>query len=352
MTRRQLRVLVVDDSPLNRDEMVISVQNAGDAEVVGVAADGSEALRMATQLRPDVITLDLEMPKMDGFSFLRVIQSVWACPVIVISGSNTDKSVFRALELGAVDFVSKPQTSVERRNLLGSVLREKLDVVRALSPGIWSKPPPSDYVRHNTPLTPRKLAGTTPRYFIALAASTGGPTALTTILSRLNADPTCAVLVAQHMPDTFTRTFAERLDRHSALEIMEARANQPILGASALVCPGRRCLEVQSDGKQFTAEVRFPTTADRYVPSADRLFASLAQHAGKNTIGVILTGMGDDGVEGARALVAAGGTVIAESAETAVVYGMPQAAVKAGVVRRSFALGDIAAYLNDAMTRT
>jgi two-component system chemotaxis response regulator CheB len=351
MTRRQLRVLVVDDSPLNRDEMVISVQNAGDAEVVGVAADGSEALRMATQLHPDVITLDLEMPKMDGFSFLRVIQSVWACPVIVISGSNTDKSVFRALELGAVDFVAKPQTSVERRNLLGSVLREKLDVVRALSPGVWSKPPHAAYVRNDTPVNPRKLVGTTPRHFIALAASTGGPTALTTILSRLNAGTACAVLVAQHMPDTFTRTFAERLDRHSALEVTEARANQPIMGASALICPGRRCLEVQSDGKQFTAEVRFPTTGDRYVPSADRLFSSLAQHAGKNTIGVILTGMGDDGVEGARALVAAGGTVIAESAETAVVYGMPQAAVKAGVIRRSLPLGDIATYLNDAMTR-
>ena len=351
MTRRQLRVLVVDDSPLNRDEMVISVQNAGDAEVVGVAADGSEALRMATQLHPDVITLDLEMPKMDGFSFLRVIQSVWACPVIVISGSNTDKSVFRALELGAVDFVSKPQTSVERRNLLGSVLREKLDMVRALSPGVWSKPPPADYVRHNTPVTPRKLQGATPRHFIAIAASTGGPTALTTIFSRLHADAGVAVLVAQHMPDTFTRTFAERLDRHCALEVTEARANQVIVGASALVCPGRRCLEVQSDGKQFTAEVRFPTTTDRYVPSADRLFTSLAHHAGKNTLGVILTGMGDDGVEGARAIVAAGGTVIAESAETAIVYGMPQAAVKAGVIRRSLPLGDIATYLNDAMTR-
>jgi len=352
MSRRQLRVLVVDDSALNRNEMVISVQNAGDAEVVGMAADGSEALRMATELHPDVITLDLEMPKMDGFSFLRVIQSVWACPVIVISGSNTDRSVFRALELGAVDFVSKPQTSMERRNLLGGVLREKLDMVRALSPGVWTRPPPVDYARHNTPpAIARKLTGLTPRHFIALAASTGGPTALTTILSRLHADATCAVLVAQHMPDTFTRTFAERLDRHSALGISEARASQVVVGASALVCPGRRCLEVQTDGKQFIAEVRFPTTNDRYVPSADRLFTSLANHSGKNTIGVILTGMGDDGVEGARAIVAAGGTVIAESAETAVVYGMPQAAVRAGVVRRSLPLGDIATYLNDAMTR-
>ena len=196
MSRRQLRVLVVDDSPLNRDEMVMSLQATGDAEVVGIAADGSEALRLVTQLRPDVITLDLEMPKMDGFSFLRVVQSVWPCPVIVISSSSSDRSVFRALELGALDFVSKPQTSAERRTLFGSVMREKLEVVRALSPGALSKPPATEYVRHATPARPRKLAGTTPRHFIVMAASTGGPTALTTILSRLHAEAHVAVLVA------------------------------------------------------------------------------------------------------------------------------------------------------------
>lgn len=351
MSRRLLRVLVVDDSALNRDEMVMSLQNTGDAEVVGVAGDGSEALQMVTQLRPDVITLDLEMPKMDGFSFLRVVQNVWPCPVIVISSCSADRSVFRALELGAVDFVSKPQTSAERRNLFGNVMREKLDVVRALTPGVWSKPPATEYVRNAPPSPPRKLVGTTPRHFIVMAASTGGPTALTTILSQLHADAHVAVLVAQHMPDTFTRTFAERLDRHCALEVSEARSNQPILGAAALVCPGRRCLEVRSDGKQFVSEIRFPNANDRYVPSADRLFTSVASLVGKNTIGVVLTGMGDDGMEGARAIFAAGGTVIAEAAETAVVYGMPQAAVKAGVVRRSLPLGDIATYLNDLMSR-
>jgi two-component system chemotaxis response regulator CheB len=215
-----------------------------------------------------------------------------------------------------------------------------------------SKAPATEYVRHTTPTTPRKLAGTTPRTFIVMAASTGGPTAVTTILSRLHADANVAVLVAQHMPDTFTRTFAERLDRHSALEVSEARSSQLIVGAAALVCPGRRCTEVRTDGKQFTAEIRFPGANDRYVPSADRLFTSVAGIAGKSTIGVVLTGMGDDGMEGARAIVAAGGTVIAEAPETAVVYGMPQAAVKAGVVRRSLPVGDIATYLNDLMARS
>ena len=149
------------------------------------------------------------------------------------------------------------------------------------------------------------------------------------------------------MPDTFTRTFAERVNKHSALEVTEARNNATVLGAAALICPGRRCLEVQFDGTRYTTDVRFPGPQDRYVPSADRLFSSLANVAAKNTVAVVLTGMGDDGVEGAKALVRRGGTVIAESEESAVVYGMPQAVVRAGIVRRSLAIDDIASYLND-----
>jgi len=347
VSKRVLRVLVVDDSPLNRDEMVSSLSSAGDAEVVGMASNGSEALERARSLKPDVITLDLEMPKMDGFSFLRIVQSVWTCPVIVISGNAKDKNVFRALELGAVDFVAKPQTRSERLSVLPNVLKEKLEAVRALTPGVWSRPPTHEESRHLTPVTPSKVQGVTPKYFIAMAASTGGPTAVTKVLSRLKADARCAVLVAQHMPDTFTRTFAERLNKHSALEVTEARNSATVLGASALICPGRRCLEVQFDGKNFTTDVRFPGLQDRYVPSADRLFTSLANVAAKNTIAVVLTGMGDDGTEGAKALVRRGGMVIAESEDTAVVYGMPQAVVRAGVVRRSLAIDDIAGYLND-----
>src|SRR5688572_6106275 len=229
MSKRVLRVLVVDDSPLNRDEMVSSLANAGDTEIVGMARNGSEALKMAPNLKPDLITLDLEMPKMDGFSFLRIVQSVWTCPVLVISGNSADKNVFRALELGAVDFVAKPQTRAERLSVLPNVLREKLEAVRALSPGVWSRPPTYAEARLHTPLTSAKLQGVTPKFFIAMAASTGGPTAVTKVLSGLKADPSIAVVVAQHMPDTFTRTFAERLNRQSALEVTEARTNVPIL---------------------------------------------------------------------------------------------------------------------------
>jgi two-component system, chemotaxis family, protein-glutamate methylesterase/glutaminase len=347
MSRRILRVLVVDDSPLNREEMVSALNSAGDVEVVGLAGDGSEALKLASSLAPDVITLDLEMPKMDGFSFLRIVRSVCGCPVIVISGNSADKNVFRALELGALDFVAKPTTRAEWLGTLPSVLREKLEAIRALTPGVWSRPLTFAESRQLALVAPTKLQGTTPRYFIAVAASTGGPTAVTKVLSRLAADPLVAVIVAQHMPDTFTRTFAERLNRSSALEVTEARHNEPIAGATALICPGRRCLEVQFDGTRYTTDVRFPGPNDRYVPSADRLFTSLANVAARNTIGVVLTGMGDDGMEGAKALVKLGGTVLAESKDTAVVYSMPHAAVRAGVVRRSLAIDDIAGYLND-----
>ena len=347
MSRRVLRVLVVDDSPLNRDEMVSSLASAGDTEVVGMASNGSEALERAEHVLVCGVARDDDHGARPHA--LHDAQEAEAVHLrhLEIQRDQVGLEAASALELGAVDFVAKPQTRAERLSVLPNVLKEKLEAVRALTPGVWSRPPTHTELRNLTPVAPSKIQGTTPKYFIALAASTGGPSAVTKVLSRLKADPRCAVVVAQHMPDTFTRTFAERLNRHSALEITEARNNATILGASALICPGRRCLEVQFDGKNFTTDVRFPGPQDRYVPSADRLFSSLANVAAKNTIAVVLTGMGDDGMEGAKALVRRGGTVIAESEETAVVYGMPQAVVRAGVVRRSLALDDIAGYLND-----
>jgi two-component system chemotaxis response regulator CheB len=347
MSTGPTRILVVDDSPLNRSEIVLCLSGS-DFEVVGTAGDGSEALRMAKDLKPDAITLDLEMPKMDGFAFLRLIPEVWACPVIVISSNSDNRQVFRALELGAIDFVPKPDTSAQRIELMRSVLIEKLAVVRALSPNVWTQrtrsAPPS-----STPRPMLKPVGGTPRFVLALAASTGGPTALSELLSKLDPTHSYAAVIAQHMPAKFTQTFAERLDRHSRLAVSEAASRAPLLRGSALVCPGRKCLEVSAEAGQLYAEVRLPSGKDRYVPNADRLFSSVARAAGPHAIGVILTGMGDDGTEGARDIVRAGGVVFAESEETAVVYGMPRSAVQAGLVRRSMPITAIAPYLNDLM---
>ena len=181
-----------------------------------------------------------------------------------------------------------------------------------------------------------------PKQLIAIAASTGGPTALLEIVTRLPPRRSIAVLIAQHMPDKFTRTFAERLDKRSTLRITEAQDRDLVVARSGFVCPGRKCMQLESDpGGELRVRVRLPEAGDRYVPSADRLFTSVARHAGPRAVGVILTGMGDDGVEGARAILAAGGSVIAESEATAVVYGMPGAAVRAGVVSKSLPLGGI-----------
>ncbi len=348
MSSERMRVLVVDDSPLNRSEIVLCLAGS-EFDVVGTAGDGSQALRMARDLRPDAITLDLEMPKMDGFSFLRLIPEVWACPVIVISSNSDNRQVFRALELGAIDFVPKPDTSAQRIELMRSVLLEKLGVVRALTPNVWAQRTRSAAPPSSTPRPMLKPVGGTPRFVLALAASTGGPTALTELMSKLDPAHSYAVVIAQHMPAKFTQTFAERLDRHSRLAVSEASARAPLLRGAALVCPGRKCLEVSAEGHQLIAEVRLPSGKDRYVPNADRLFTSVARAAGPNAIGVILTGMGDDGTEGAREIVRAGGLVFAESEETAVVYGMPRAAVQAGLVRRSMPVAAIAPYLNDLM---
>jgi two-component system chemotaxis response regulator CheB len=186
------------------------------------------------------------------------------------------------------------------------------------------------------------------RNIVAIASSTGGPTALMEIFARLPERSQSAMLIAQHMPDKFTRTFAERLNKRSSLRVTEAQDMDQVGQGFAFVCPGRRCMEVEVMPSGNTRlRVVAPTEADRYVPSADRLFASVAKVAGSKAVGVILTGMGDDGVQGARAILAAGGMVIAESERTAVVYGMPGAAVRAMVVTRSLALPEIGDFLAD-----
>ncbi len=345
---RALRVLVVDDSALNRNEVVLALSGIPDTEVVGLARDGVEALRLLPELHPDVITLDLQMPRIDGFSFLRIVPTVWRCPVIVLSGNTGDKEVFRALELGAVDFVPKPETSAERLRVLPKILQEKLQVVRALGPGALRRPTQSlRAVMPPSAPTPRVQTRDIPRTLIAVAASTGGPTAVTELLTGLDHRLSIGVVVAQHMPDKFTKTFAERLNRHLRLVVQEAARGNEIGAGTVLICPGRQCLEVTRRERGFVANVTAPLSTDRYVPSADRLLSTVAVAAGRNAVGVVLTGMGDDGLRGSRAIHEQGGVIVTESEETAVVYGMPRVVAEAGLARRSLAISKIAGYLND-----
>jgi two-component system chemotaxis response regulator CheB len=336
-----LRVLVVDDSVFNRRSIGEILAQSPEIEVVGKAADGEEALRLVANLKPDCITLDLEMPRMDGFTFLRILMTKMPTPVVVVSSYSQKENVFKALELGALDFVAKPERFSDpdlggiREQLVGKVL-----LARSVRLGV---PPPRRAVDVPPPpieLRPAKQV-VPPKNVIAVASSTGGPSALMEIFTRFPANYRNALVIAQHMPDKFTRTFAERLSRRGALRVSEAQDQDVVSEGVGFVCPGRHCMELEVSARgTMKLKVTPPGERDRYVPSADRLLASVAV-LGRRAIGVILTGMGDDGVEGAKRIIEAGGIVIAESEESAVVYGMPGAAVRAGAASQSLPLTEI-----------
>jgi len=339
-----LRVLVVDDSVFNRRSIGEILAQSPEIEVVGKAADGEEALRLVANLKPDCITLDLEMPRMDGFTFLRILMTKMPTPVVVVSSYSQKENVFKALELGALDFVAKPERFSDPD--LGGI-REQLVSKVLLARSVRLGLPPTRRaldLSASAPVEPRPQKQLVPpKNVIAIASSTGGPSALMEIFTRFPANYRNAIVIAQHMPDKFTRTFADRLSRRGALRVSEAADQDVVSEGIGFVCPGRHCMELEvSTRGTMKLKVTPPGERDRYVPSADRLLTSVAVGLGRRAVGVILTGMGDDGVEGARRIIEAGGIVIAESEESAVVYGMPGAAVRAGVASQSLPLTEIA----------
>ncbi len=352
---RPIRLLVVDDSAYNRRNIADVFAEQPEVEVVGKAADGEEALKLVTLVRPDVITLDLEMPRMDGFTFLRIVMAKAPTPVIVVSSYAQRENVFKALELGALDFVPKPDRLTPEATEVREEILKKVLLVRSLRPSFV----PTSLVRRQvsgafTPegeaisfdaQPPRTSAYRAPKVVVAIASSTGGPSALLQLFARFPSTTSAAFVVAQHMPDKFTRTFAERLDKRGAVRTVEASDGDVVGPAMGFVCPGRKCMELFSYGHELRLRVGPAAANDRYVPSADRLFKSVAP-LGPRALGVILTGMGDDGVEGARAIRDAGGTIICESQETAIVNGMPGAAVRASLANEVLPLPAIGEYLS------
>jgi two-component system chemotaxis response regulator CheB len=353
----KLRVMVVDDSAFNRRTIGDLLANIEGVEVVGKAADGDEALKLAASLTPDLITLDLEMPRMDGFTFLRLLMARQPTPVIVVSGNSARENVFRALELGALDFIAKPtrtiasDLSVIEQDLAAKVLMVRQltpagrDVKRRIGRGTSAQSIFAGAAEKMQAPVVAPEKDTTLSRIIVIGASTGGPSALVEVFSQFRAGATAAVVVAQHMPERFTRTFAERLNKLGGLKVTEARDFEPLHPGRAVLCPGGKCLEVVTFGNGYAASVVDPAPSDRFIPSADRLFRSAAEAAGEKVVGVVLTGMGDDGARGVVAIKARGGSVIAESAETAVIYGMPGAAMRTGEVDKSLPLPALAAHL-------
>lgn len=310
------RVVVVDDSAPSRAALAEALEEGG-CEVVGRAMDGGMALRMVLETEPDVVTCDLEMPRMDGFTFIRVITHKSAVPIIVVTSDARPEAALQALDLGARDFVVKPGTRPGQLRSLGPSLVAK---VRALA---------TERVRRVTWTPPAEVPSISARELVVVGASTGGPSALRDLLSVLKT-PIAPILIAQHMPERFTTAFADRLRRATGLDVAEASDGEPIVPGRIRVAPGGRNLEVvRTSSGGLIARLRNPSEEDRYVPSVDRLFASAAEAVGDRALGVVLTGMGRDGEAGSAALRKVDAPLWAESRATAVIDGMPAAAARA-----------------------
>jgi two-component system, chemotaxis family, protein-glutamate methylesterase/glutaminase len=333
-----IRVVVVDDSAFVRQALSRMLGSSHDIEVVATATDGRDAFEKVSALRPDVVTLDVKMPRMDGLECLRRIMAECPTPVLLLSSLTSEGAdiTLRGLELGAMDFVDK--SSVKgHMNLLGlaaelqakiralaGVPRRKLDVAAAA-------------VRERSPVP---LPAPHPRRadVVAIGTSTGGPPALQAIIPRLPEGLTSAVLIVQHMPVGFTRSLAERLDARSALRVREAEDGEVVKPGAVLIAPAGRHMKVRRRGAQTRVWLDDEPKAALHKPSVDVLMASVSKVYGPKVLGVVLTGMGSDGVEGLRAIRGAGGRTFAESEESCVIYGMPKAAVEAGVVDQSVPL--------------
>jgi two-component system chemotaxis response regulator CheB len=332
-----IRTLVIDDSAFSRQAITRMLQTSPLVEVVGSARDGEEALRKTFELQPDLITVDLEMPKMDGFTFLRIVMAKHPTPVIVISGRNGEDDVFKALELGAVDFIAKP--TPHATPMLSSICQELIRKVHAIRELRIDKV--QERIRALPTVVARHEVGSAPR-IVVIGSSTGGPAALMQIFGAFTTAPECAFLIAQHMPKGFTQGFAERLDRLTALRAIEAKGGEPMMPGTILLAPGGRHLEIESVAGRPATRVVANLGGDRYAPSVDRLFETAAKAYGSELVGIVLTGMGDDGRRGSQAIRASGGRVIAESEETAVIFGMPQQVIRCGAADLVLPLDEIA----------
>jgi two-component system chemotaxis response regulator CheB len=325
----------VDDSAFVRKAVVRMLGEAADIEVVGTAADGEEGLAMARDLRPDVVTLDIKMPRLGGLETLERLMAERPVPVLLLSSLTHEGAqvTLRGLELGAMDFVDK--SSVEPMTML-SLAEELLTKVRALGSARVK------VRRKGKPPAPAPAEGAGAE-IVVIAASTGGPSALQSLFSALPAGLHAAVLVVQHIPRGFTRSLAERLDARSAVPVREAADGDLIEPGRVLIAPAGIHTRLRRRSGRVRVVLDDEPREALHRPSADVLMASAAAVYGPRAVGVVLTGMGSDGTEGLRAIREAGGHTLAESEETCVIFGMPKAAAAAGVVSQTVPLDRMAA---------
>lgn len=341
----KIKVLIIDDSALIRSILSEIIRAQNDMEVIGVAPDPIVARDMIKQCNPDVLTLDVEMPKMDGLDFLEKLMRLRPMPVIMVSSLTERGSeiTMRALELGAVDFVTKPKLSIQSGML--EYAQAITDKIRAASKArvrsravIGTSNAPT--VMSVLPAMKNPLVSS--EKLIIVGASTGGTEAIKSFLMQMPSD--CpGILITQHMPEGFTKSFAKRLDGICKISVMEAQGGERILPGHAYIAPGHSHLLLSRSGANYVTAIEDSEPVNRHRPSVDVLFRSAARCAGKNAVGVILTGMGKDGAEGMMEMKNAGAYNFAQDEATCVVFGMPKEAIAVGAVDEVLALNDLPA---------
>jgi len=350
-----IRVLIIDDSALIRNILSKILGAAAGIEVVGVAADPLIARDKIKALNPDVLTLDVEMPRMDGLTFLRNLMRLRPMPVVMVS-SLTEKSAsitMDALELGAIDFVTKPKIDISHKledyaeELISKVKVAASTTVKPLSKLTETAPVYSaDAI---VPSSPKKIFKTTDK-IIAIGASTGGTEAIKDVLTTLPSDVP-GIVIVQHIPPKFSATFAERMNRVTALVVKEAEDGDQVLPGHAFIAPGDKHLLLTRDGARYVCRLHDGEPVNRHRPSVDVLFRSVLQAAGENAVAALLTGMGADGAEGLLELHQAGIHTIAQDEKTSVVWGMPGEAVKRGAASQVLPLTKISKALLDEVEK-
>ncbi|MDR2612793.1 MAG: chemotaxis response regulator protein-glutamate methylesterase [Deltaproteobacteria bacterium] len=327
-----VKVLIVDDSAIVRKIFTEHLSLAKDIEVVGAAPDPYVARDMIVRLNPDVVTLDIEMPRMDGITFLKKIMAHRPLPVIIVSSLTPKGSAMamEALESGAVEVLAKPGGSFT----VGEMGAQLADKIRAASRARVLKRAPAP---GGAMATARRAITETTNKVIAIGSSTGGTEALKEILTRLPAD-TPGIVIAQHMPPNFTKSFADRLNELCRINVREAVQNDSVLPGTCLVAPGNFHLLLRRSGARYYVEVKTGPMVHHQRPAVDPLFKSVAKYAGANALGVVLTGMGSDGAEGIKVMKEAGARTIAQDEASSVVFGMPKEAIKTGCVDKVVSL--------------
>ncbi len=341
---KPIRVMLVDDSATVRQTLAAIIAETPDIEVVATAADPLFAQDKMARQWPDVLVLDVEMPRMDGITFLRKLMNERPTPVVICSSlaEHGAETTVQALAAGAVMVVEKPKIGIRQ-----ALLDAGAEIVQAIRLAARANvrrhvaaAPPAATAPRRMPGAETAMARTTER-IVALGASTGGTQALEAVLTAL--PRVCpGIVVVQHMPEHFTAAFAERLDRLSRIEVREARHGDRVLPGLALIAPGGRHMQLRRSGAQYLVEIDDGAPVNRHRPSVDVLFRSVATAAGRNALAVIMTGMGNDGAAGMRELHDVGGSTLAQDEASCIVYGMPREAVRLGGVERSVPLAAIA----------